>query len=101
MSKEPALFMYSILFSGQGQSEGRSATAMVRQYLKNMSRKSSLERVVEKSRDNYGLGLSHDNSPTKPSGPSTPLSTTTKKTAPKEPPSSNSINLDHELKLRM
>lgn len=88
--------------SGRVQSEGQSATATVRQYLKSMSRKSSLEKVVEKSRNNYGLGLSNsDNNLTKPSDPPTSLATTSEKATPKEPQFSNSVNPEYELKLKM
>lgn len=95
--------MPSFLFSGGVQSEGKSATATVRQYLKHMSRKYSLEKVVEKSRNNYGLGLMNSNNNlTKPSDLSTSLATTSEKSTSKEPPfSKNGITPDYELKLKM
>uniref|UniRef100_A0A1B6KI64 Sodium channel modifier 1 n=1 Tax=Graphocephala atropunctata TaxID=36148 RepID=A0A1B6KI64_9HEMI len=77
--------------------EPKSASATVRLYLKSMTRKSSLDRVVEKSRESYGAGLV-------PSRPQhcvavpecDPVQLVDKPAAPTQSPSQ-----DYELKLRM
>ncbi|XP_046674065.1 sodium channel modifier 1-like [Homalodisca vitripennis] len=78
------------------EADPKSASVTVRHYLKSMSRKSSLDQVVEKSRENYGEGLQTSQPQPQHCVAAEPEQSVEKPVVPSSKPSQ-----DYEVKLRM